>query len=180
METLVALSILMIGISAAFSVAQVGISSSTFAKDRITAFFLAQEAFEAVKSVRDHNLLVQNSGTNTRWVLGLTQRDLIQMNSGPCYRPGGEPCDYDFSASLMAGTDIFTTCSEMANGCNLRSIDLPNSQLSYYGYSAGTPSKFTRHVYIEEVVGDSEAIVTVVVTWGSHSFETVSHIYNWF
>src|SRR3989344_7388295 len=91
-ETLVAISMIMVGITAAFSVAQIGVSSSSFAKDRITGFFLAQEAFEAVKNRRDLNLLQVNAGGAPHWLEGLTR---VPGGGGPRSGPcSGSPASY--------------------------------------------------------------------------------------
>src|SRR5882724_6625079 len=54
-ETMVAISILSLSILATFTAVQLGISKSLYAKDQITAFYLGQEAFEALQNVRDQN-----------------------------------------------------------------------------------------------------------------------------
>ena len=177
-ETLVALSVVMVGLMAAFSVAQSGVSSSSFAKDRITAFFLAQEAIEAVKNRRDHNLLLSNAGTQTNWLEGITIQGGLP---GPC--AGGNSCDFDLTAKLEdpSSADSFQSC-EILGGCVLQNVSNPLSPgQHYYGYGVGANSKFTRQIIIEEFDG-FEASVRIIVTWnnGAHEFETMSYIFNWF
>jgi type II secretory pathway pseudopilin PulG len=50
LETLVAVSVLMIAITATFTAAQSGLSAAIEAKDQVVAFYLAQEA---VWDIRD-------------------------------------------------------------------------------------------------------------------------------
>lgn len=176
METLVALSIIMIGLSAAFTVAQMGIQSSSFAKDRITAFFLAQEAFEAVKARRDHNLLQISSGASISWLDGIVPQ---------CGTIDGSPCDYDLKNSLSGGGERFLNCNTepLSNHCHLQNVTFGTTK--YYGYQPGaTQSKFTRKITLYQIVPDIESEVQVRVTWDgggtSHSFETVNNIYSWF
>lgn len=52
-ETLVAISILLLAIIGPMTIAQRGIQSSYFATEQVTAVFLAQEAIEAVRQLRD-------------------------------------------------------------------------------------------------------------------------------
>ncbi|MEX0917159.1 MAG: type II secretion system protein [Candidatus Paceibacterota bacterium] len=64
-ETLVAVSILLVSIGGPLTIAQRGISSAFFARDQITAFYLAQEAVEYIRNVRDSNKLAGDE-----WTLG--------------------------------------------------------------------------------------------------------------
>ena len=52
-ESLVAIAILIVAITGTMTAVQSGISSYTYSKDQIAAFFLAQEAFEQVRNMRD-------------------------------------------------------------------------------------------------------------------------------
>ena len=195
-ETLVAISIIMIGLTAAFSVAQMGISSSSFAKERITAFFLAQEALEAVRNMKDANLLEINTNPpGPNWLENMTR---LGASNGPCGVPVGSEtpaeCDYDLSTGLAgAGTDQFLSCSDVrANNCNLKNstYGAGANRAKYYGYygssggyAGGSNSKFTRKITINEIVPDVEARVTVTVTWGSASnqkFIVTDNISSWF
>lgn len=174
-ETLVAISIIMIGLTAAFDVAQLGISSSSFAKNRTSAYFLAQEALEAVKAKRDHNLLLTNLGTPTNWLDGLTGGTALCDN----YLFG---CDYDLKSTLadVNADEVFLSCTDInANGCNLQIVPGIAPGTYYYGHG-GTPSLFTRRLFITEFNGGTEASVRVVVTWPGGSFETVNYIFSWF
>jgi len=56
LETIVAISILMTTIIGPLSLASKGIVSADYVKDEITGFYLAQEAMETVRNVRDTNI----------------------------------------------------------------------------------------------------------------------------
>lgn len=56
-ETLVAITILAVAIVAPMSLTTQSLSAAYYARDQITAFNLAQEAIESVRSVRDGNIL---------------------------------------------------------------------------------------------------------------------------
>ncbi len=187
-ETLVAISIIMVGLTAAFSVAQMGVSSSSLAKDRVTAFFLAQEAFEGVKNVRDHNLLLNNAGTPTHWLENLTR---VGIETGrPCGTTFATACDYDLNHLLTNSANLLRRCSDNGmNNCTLKHRTFGGSgrnSIKFYGYGGGggSPlSRFSRKIIIEELPGNVEARVTVRVTWGagpSKTLEVSNNLLNWF
>ena len=55
-ETLVAVAILMIAISGPLVVANKGLTSALYARDQVTASYLAQETMEVIKNNRDNNM----------------------------------------------------------------------------------------------------------------------------
>ena len=61
LETVVAISILMITIVGPLSLASKGIVLADYVKDEITGFYLAQEAIEMIRNIRDTNV---KNGTN--------------------------------------------------------------------------------------------------------------------
>ena len=54
-ETLVAIAVLSLAITGPMVIAQKGIGSAIYARDEVTAFYLAQEAIEYIRNVRDTN-----------------------------------------------------------------------------------------------------------------------------
>lgn len=65
-ETLVAISILMVAVASPLTIAQKGLSSAIYAKDQIIASYLAQDAIEYLRNVSDRNT---ESGVN--WLSGI-------------------------------------------------------------------------------------------------------------
>ena len=65
-ETLVAISILMLAVTGPLYFASESLKAATYARDQITAFYLAQDAFEQVRKIRDDNL-----NKNIDWNTGL-------------------------------------------------------------------------------------------------------------
>ena len=55
-ESLVAIIILVLAITGATAVVQTSLSSYIFSKDQIVSFYLAQEAFEQIRNLRDENV----------------------------------------------------------------------------------------------------------------------------
>lgn len=76
-ETLVAITILMISIVGPLTIAQKSLMAATLAKDQVIASFLAQEIIEKIKNNRD-NLLSDNFKINDDWL------DDFNSNSNNC------------------------------------------------------------------------------------------------
>lgn len=64
-ETLVAVAILMISIAGPLTIAQKGLMAALYARDQVTASFLAQELMEQIKYTRDNYVADQTKGFNT-------------------------------------------------------------------------------------------------------------------
>lgn len=62
-ETLVAITILMIAVIVPLSIVANALQSSYFARDQITATYLAQDAIEYIRSLRDTDAIVAVTGT---------------------------------------------------------------------------------------------------------------------
>ena len=56
-ETLVAISLLSVSIVAPMALASQSLAAAYYARDQITAYHLAQEAIEAMRSIRDRQIL---------------------------------------------------------------------------------------------------------------------------
>jgi len=69
-ETLVAVSVLMLAVVGPLSIASRGLISAQFSRDQITAFHLAREATELVRNRRDTNMLPATA-TPADWLNGL-------------------------------------------------------------------------------------------------------------
>ena len=140
LETLVAISVLLIIIIGPMTIAQKGVQNAFFANEQLTAIFLAQEATEAVRELRDAEALDVYTGIDTEtsdWI------------------PAGcsTECAYDVV------NNVFEACSE---GCVLK-ID---SNGNYNYEPGGTLSPFTRKISVGSVV-DGGAPVTVDVSWSA-------------
>lgn len=186
-ETLVAISILLIGVSAAFSAAQSSLSATSAIKDRITAIFLAQEAMEMARNLKDQNLLAQNISGNEsdpEWLEGFSGLGGAEPCSSATEADGfqgGTKCDYSFNTD--GNTDLsFIECE--LSGCEpLNVLDVNGN--SFYTHDPGTPSRFTREIYVKEFNvgsgGRREAQVAVTVTWPpNHEFSITNSFFNWF
>ncbi len=150
-ETLVAISILLVVIIGPMTIAQKGIQNAYFAREQVTAVFLAQEAIEAIRELRDADALIAyddgSSGDNTwAWYSGL---------ESSCMGSGG--CAYN----------VFDNTFEACNpDCKLK-LDASGN----YNYEPGIPTPFTRKVYIEQdAPTDDWMLVKVDVFWDTKVF----------
>src|ERR1035437_529341 len=69
-ETLIAVSILMIAIAGPLSLVQAGLFSSIHQRNQVTATYLAQEALEYIKNIRDTNSYTQYTANLVDWLTG--------------------------------------------------------------------------------------------------------------
>ena len=168
-ETIVAIAILSVAIIAPMSLARQGLSGAAYARDQVTAFYLAQEAIEFARNTRDNNNLQDKSGSSS-WLSGL----------GFCMAPNR--CGIDVTA---AAASQVVDCSVIGN-CLLTF----NTVDGIYGLRQGGSWRntiFTRTLQIASftVNGDSNAAdLTATVTWMSGKISkslTVSEkIFDWF
>ena len=162
-ETLVAITILITVISAAFTAAQNGISLATFSKNQIIAFYLASEGVEQIRNMRDENgLKAQN------WLAGFAS-----TSNDPCYF--GKTCTID------AVNNIVSPCSSGFGSCPVLKEDPVNG---FYGYtSSWTDTIFRREIQIKQIVPNQEVSVTVRMSWTqgllNRQFEVRENIFNW-
>lgn len=207
-EALVAISILMIAIASPMTLAQKGLSTATLSKDQMTATFLAQDAIEAVKNIRDQIALDPNNESDIDWLQGRSS-DKNGIGLGPCIcdTKNGDICNFDKENFKFCTID--TTKSDWATGDNgsIKSyINLTGSledghelginmetnkntnvsSFVKYDYDSNSEkSKFTRYINIEKTseLEGNEAKVNVRVSWksttGEQKIDLQNFIYNY-
>jgi len=165
-ETLIAILILTTSIAAFATVTQRGLSSAQLSRDQITAFYLAQEGIEFVRSVRDGNKLA-----NVNWLTSF-----IFPGVSDCVSPTGtEHCLFSFFSN---NGDMENSLSRIIGRCN----PLPCPPLEYhttrgvYGYgfpaNAREITRFTRDIAIVNNPAGTdpdEAEIRVTVSWSTPS-----------
>lgn len=69
-ESLVAITILVMAVTGPLTLASKGLTYASYAKDEITAFYLAREAVDAVRNIRDANIKdkAENPTENISWI----------------------------------------------------------------------------------------------------------------
>lgn len=164
-ETLVAITILLVVITGPLAISSSSAKSSSFSSEQVTAFFLAQEGAELVEKARDDLLVPYFAGTNPDpWV------DFTRITAGGLYRNcytsiNVSGCDFTINGD-QTGTLAMVNCGSSATACVLY-VDSTTSQLRsrYTHTSAGNRSTpFARTVTLELVNAD-EVKVTSKVTW---------------
>lgn len=157
LETLIAITILLVSIGGPLTIATKGLSSALFARDQITAFYLAQEAIEFTKNKRDEHALNDDD-----WSTGF-----LDTFSG-CI-DGGE-CEIDITNN---------TVSACSGTCNRLKYD---SGTGFYNHDSGDDSIFRRSLALT-TVNDNEVAAAVTMEWTSgllsRTFTLRENILNW-
>ena len=159
-EALVAIIILTLALGGPMTLATRSIKDSLAAKNKVIAFYLAQEVIEYVRNVRDSNFLqrTMEDPKTTSWLNGL---------------------DDCFSSSDGCRIDVFDTITPVqscSGGCPKLKFDGTN-----YNYIAGTDSIFTRTINIDDTLNSGdEAEITVTVEWTDYGDRTVTLTQNMF
>ena len=161
-ETLVAITILLLVVIGPMTAAQKGVQNAYYANEQIAATFLAQEAIEAVRELRDTYGLdaLLHGGDSYGWI-DIDPSDLPNA-CGPNSTHG---CRYDTS-----DPDLFVECNTTAD-CDVQYFE---STKTYGHGSGGVDSGFNRSMRIDWPSGGSspnegEPIeVTVTVSWQSN------------
>ncbi|MBI4121236.1 MAG: prepilin-type N-terminal cleavage/methylation domain-containing protein [Parcubacteria group bacterium] len=155
-EALVAISVLVLSLTGTMTVASRGLFSSDVARDQIVAFYLAQEAVEFVRNVRDNNAL-----GDVDW---LTRLD-----------PTCTSTDCRIDVNATPPNDI-VSCGAACPVLRLSSNDI-------FNYGSGTDTVFRRTVRINETVADREATIDVTIAWDrrghERNFTIREHIFHW-
>lgn len=170
-EGLVAISILSISVTAPLLIAQKGVSSAVYARDQVTAFYLAQEAVEYIRNMRDTNRITGSA----LWLDGLA----------PCLSTGaGEKCAIDARYSdPYTSPGAIVSCP--SGNCPALLFD---SSENVYGYGIGNqwqPTIFTRSISVSNLASPKEAEIAVTISWTTKLFLPVrtftirEHIFNY-
>lgn len=157
-ETFVAVTLLAIAVAGPMTIANKSVHTARISKQRVTATYLAQEAIEYVRKVRDTNFLRGNS-----WLNGLQN----------CTNPAGNKwCTVD-------------TYNESVNHCGGNCDPLQRNGVGYYNQQSGPQTPYTRIFSIENIEPSdpSEVKVTVEVSWEANgrTYTEVVHdnMTNW-
>lgn len=153
LETLVAISILVVAITGSLTLASTSIGSASLSKNQIIAFNLAEEGMELVRSVRD-----SNSAAGRFWLEGLE----------PCVNPSG--CTIDAWSSAPAIEPCLT------EACQFIKYDSDSGAYGYHisGQRVGD-TIFSRKIQLSPV-SDYEEKVEVSVEWRQARFDRPAKI----
>lgn len=169
LESIVAIFVLTLAVSGAFSAVRQGLHQSTLSKEEVKAFYLAQEAVEVIRNKRDNNQLAKVNGSTNNWLYGIS----YDAND-PCYF--GRVCRVDATAAsplTYCGSTNWGSCE------NVRQ----NGTSFLHGHNPGWPTtNFKREVKLEQI-NSNEIAVIVRMTWSkgltSKDFTVRTLLFNW-
>jgi prepilin-type N-terminal cleavage/methylation domain-containing protein len=173
-ETLVAVSLLTISIIAPMALTAQSLASAYYARDEITAYYLAQEAIEALRAIRDGQILqiVQSPNGSS---IGIFDPINSELNSGQNFR---------IDARLTDPTSAIVDCS--ADGLQGGACAPLQTDGTLYGYQSGWQNtNFTRTVHASYMNGNHDEVrITVTVSWQtgalqSRNFSISENLYRW-
>ncbi len=170
-ETMVAVSLLAVAIVAPMTLVSRSLAAAVYARDQVTAFYLAQEGIEAVRSVRDnsilHNAFLDENGTPVDIF------EDIPLNS-----------PFKVDARYRVASGVIQPCNGVCDSDPLELIEVGENG-TLYGYGSGIDTRFTRTLNAYKVNGDPNEIrIDVTVKWKTGAFNertfTISeNMYRW-
>jgi prepilin-type N-terminal cleavage/methylation domain-containing protein len=172
LESIVAIAILSLSISGAFSAVTQSLSQATIAKDEVKAFYLAQEATEILRSRVYSNQLDKMAGGVSNWLSGVPGVDTCELN---------KICQTD-----VVNMDI-VKCSEGStwgsDTCSYLKQDQNNFLYNQDPESGNNKiTNFKREIMLESVTND-EIFVIVRVSWKKgvieREFKVKALLFNW-
>lgn len=160
LETLVAISVLIMATVGPMTLASQSIRNASLLRNQTIAYFLAEEAAEYI-----HNRVDTNSFTpGTDWLFGLDA----------CL--GGGSCRVD---ALSGPSDSAVSCFGPCGP--LKFDDTPGVGL--YGYGQGDDSLFTRTITMNEIADNVEVKIVIRVEWSqggaTRNASIEEHLFNW-
>ena len=171
----------MIAIASPMLLAQKGLMTATLSKDQMIASFLAQDAIESIKNIRDQNAI---RGNTSNWLAGLDDC-LCSDNKCNFNISGFKACAIDTTFNSATTTDAsfdhslaLLKISKDSNGNFLK--------YDYLGVN-GESSKFYRFFNIRQTAptgtASDEAEISVRVLWdaaqGPQTMDIQDFIYNY-
>ena len=150
-ETLIAITILMISVAAPLSLASKGLQAANLAKNQIVAYYLAQDAYEWVKNKTDMNK-IKNIPYG-----GGGQNGMID---------GLDDCSSDTNSKCIINTLESPDITSAVDRYTGQKLKVDNGVYSYG--ASGQDSIFKRYIHVERVDrGDAskldEALIQVTV-----------------
>lgn len=174
-ETLVAITILLMVISTPLAITSNSAKSSSFSSEQVTAFFLAQEGVELVTKGRDDILVYRFSGAP---VVPSAWGYFISTTNSPyrlCFTTvnNGAGCDLTINQN---GSLQLTNCANNGGAaCQLYLNVASGNVRARYNHTVGSNlfTPFTRIITLEQITDSSgnvnEVKITSKVTWRTGS-----------
>ena len=148
-ETLVAITILMIAIAGPLTVANKALTAAVYARDQMIASYLAQDGMEYVKNVRSTDKLTDATGA---WL-----RSFSSCGSSSTY------CKVDTVKGIISQDNSIGGSGDQLY---LTVVPTLSSNPFYTHDSSGIPTQFHRYFnVVPSPANASEAEITMTVSW---------------
>jgi hypothetical protein len=170
-ETVVAVSLVMMTVPAVLGMVTKGITLSSYAKNQMIATYLAEEGIEFIIARRDYNYLRKEKGDVVNWDDGFVSGTADCRTVACTINPTEAIKIVSGSGSIYDPNPIYRLYVD-SNGF-------------YKHDSAGTITPFSRGVFVKDVSGNpDEHTITSVVVWNTpfskKSISVTAYITNWF
>lgn len=131
-EVIASISILMLAIPAALTVASKSVFLARYSKDQVIATYLAEEGIEIIRNKRDENMLAGNPWTTGIW-------------AGDC--KAGLKCIVDYGP--LSTEPTITTCVGVCSF--VLNVDPTSGAYSHQVGGTWVPTKFSRYIQTDDV-----------------------------
>lgn len=189
LETMVAVSLLMLSIVGPLTIAQKSVKASTYTKNRTTAYYLAQDAIEYLRNIRDTNSL---RGYDWNRLLLAYSPCISSVADARCFFEtfiSPETVVMSPGTSPQTGNFIIRPC--VAGSCPNLTYYAP---FGYFGYLPLSTSGVVESQYRREITvipvntsseGNRELLIRVDVIWnegilgGEKKISLYDEVYDW-
>lgn len=165
-ETLVALSILLVSIAAPLTIASKSLQNIYYAREQYIATMLAQEGIEAVVSLQRNavNVEVINNTPQNAWSWYTTLPNACTANANGCAM--------DFRNNTTAPVWVNNSACNASNNCLLYyNSSYTRARYSHQSGAGWSATPYTRHIrVIDAGAGYEQVLVESRVTWTSALF----------
>jgi prepilin-type N-terminal cleavage/methylation domain-containing protein len=177
-ETLVAISVLLIVVAGPMTLSMRAAKSSSFASEQVQAYFLAQEGIELAQKVRDDLLLKNFLPAGPGYVSNPWSRFTDTTNGAysVCYQSTG--CGLYWMDSAM---NVATTSCSTASNCLMHRKSSGETHFTHVS-TGNTPTLYTRNI---RFINDAPGVrVISEVTWrtgsllASQRVQVETYLYN--
>lgn len=168
-ETLVAITVLLVLIVGPMSVTVRSTRSATLATEQATAYFLAQEGLELAQKVRDDLLLAYLDNNSVDAWTQFT--DDSGGTLADCYQSGG--CGLVISDDDTGTVDVVDCAGD---ACAIYRNDAENSDRARFAHDDSySDTPYTREITLE-AIGAREVKVSSKVTWRTGSINSSQEV----
>lgn len=167
-ETLVAITILLIVITGPLSISSQAAKSTSFSSEQVVAFFLAQEGLEIAQKGRDDRILrnfLDSADTNfldEPWNDFKNPSGFFQR----CFAPAG--CGLEVNSDETGSLKTPQNCGTISN-CRLHLNPAGDRSRYTHAASGADSTLYTRVIKFEPVAGADQVRVVSEVTWRTGS-----------